>query len=367
MNDLSRITITEYTSEVCVQTEGSLEQTYEDFTKSNQKVIRDLKKKNEVLERQCEELRTKLTLAESKTRYTVTDLEDNDKLCNYVTGISFGVVLRELYEALEQNLPKLSPNEKEKMFVLALRKLRLNEPFHTLALLYGLHQSTVSNRIYHVLNQIYPFMQALVVWPERETLKTHMPAAFREKYGDRVTIILDCFEIPIESPRSEEMVANANVYSFYKHHKTIKVLAGITPNGTYSFISEAFGGRTSDQKITQMSGILDLIIEGDFVLADRGFLIEDLLKQKKASLAIPAFKKANRQLQPLDAYDSKELSSLRIHVERMIGSLRQKMQILTNTVPITLLERWNNNVPVIDQILKISAAIVNLCPSIVSE
>ncbi|XP_062700615.1 uncharacterized protein LOC134284965 [Aedes albopictus] len=312
-------------------------------------------------------LRQKLADAELATRYTVSSLESDDKKCKYITGISSGIVLRQVFEALKDDLPMLEPEHREKLFVLALRKIRLNEPFHTLGLLYGMHPSLVSDKIFHVIHCIYPFLAGLVRWPPREVLKKHMPHAFRQKYNDRVTVILDCFEVPIETPRAEEMVANANVYSFYKHHKTIKVLAGVTPDGCYSFISEAFGGRTSDKQITSMSGFLDLLEEGDFVLADRGFLIEDLLRQKNASISIPAFKKTNRQLQPLDACDSKEISALRIHVERMIGSLRQKMLILTDIIPITLLERWNSGTPALDQIIKIAAGIVNLCPSIVPQ
>lgn len=367
MQTPSRDHITHLTSDVCVQTESDLDNKGKESTKRNEATIRELEKQNGVLQRRCLHLSHKLDVVERSTRYTVTDLEASDGLCNYITGISSSAVLRELFEAVKHNLPNLSPLEKEKLFVMAFRKLRLNEPFHTLALLYGMHQSTIADRFYQVVNQIYPFMKSLVTWPDRENLKKHMPAAFRAKYGDKATIILDCFEVPIESPRSEEMTSNANVYSYYKHHKTIKILAGVAPNGVYSFISEAFGGRTSDQKVTEMSGILDLIQDGDFVLADRGFLIEELLKQKNASLAIPAFKKANRQLQPLDAYDSKELSALRIHVERMIGSLRQKILVLMQTIPISMLERWNGDVLAIDQIIKIAAAIVNLCPSIVSE
>lgn len=218
-----------------------------------------------------------------------------------------------------------------------------------------------------MIHCIYPFFSGLVKWPSRDILKKHMPSAFREKYGDRVTIILDCFEIPIESPKNEEMITNANVYSFYKLHKTYKILAGITPAGCYSFISETFGGRISDKQITLMSGILDNINEGDFVMADRGFLIRDLLAQKNAVLSVPVFKKANKQLQPLDACISKDLSALRIHVERLIGSLRQKVLMLSDKIPISTLQRRNNGVPALDQIVKIAAGIVNICPSIVPQ
>lgn len=67
----------------------------------------------------------------------------------------------------------------------------------------------------------------------------------------------------------------------------------------------------------------------------------------------------------MDAIQSKELSSLRIHVERLIGVLRQKFLILSDKLPISMLERWNNGMLAMDQILVISAALVNLCPSVV--
>lgn len=102
-------------------------------------------------------------------------------------------------------------------------------------------------------------------------------------------------------------------------------------------------------------------------MADRGFLIETLLAPLNASVSYPAFKKRNQQLEPLDAIASKELSSLRIHVERLIGVLRQKFMILTGIVPITLLQRWNDDMLAIDQILIVSSALVNLCPSVVGN
>jgi hypothetical protein len=51
----------------------------------------------------------------------------------------------------------------------------------------------------------------------------------------------------------------------------------ITPTGSISYVSKAFGGRTSDKVITQHSGYLDKLEHGDQVLADRGFLIAEEL------------------------------------------------------------------------------------------
>ena len=47
------------------------------------------------------------------------------------------------------------------------------------------------------------------------------------------------------------------------------------------------GGRTSDKHIVEHSGFLDKLDYHDTVLADKGFEIEDLLKQKGVKLNVP--------------------------------------------------------------------------------
>ena len=50
---------------------------------------------------------------------------------------------------------------------------------------------------------------------------------FRANYGTKISVIMDCFEIFIESLR-----ARALTWSTYKHHNTVKYLIGIAPQGT---------------------------------------------------------------------------------------------------------------------------------------
>ena len=76
---------------------------------------------------------------------------------------------------------------------------------------------------------------------------------FRTFFGNCVCI-LDCTEIFIERPSN--LQARAQTWSEYKDHNTIKVLVAITPQGSISFLSKAWGGRASDKYITEHCDVL---------------------------------------------------------------------------------------------------------------
>ena len=123
-----------------------------------------------------------------------------------------------------------------------------------------------------------------------------MPQCFKFSFGTKTTAIIDCFEIFIEKPTN--LLARAQTFSSYKHN-TIKVLIGITPQGTISYVSEASGGRTSDKFLTENCGILGKVVPGDMVMADRGFTIHESVAFKGAKLVIPAFTKGRINLTQL--------------------------------------------------------------------
>jgi len=211
-------------------------------------------------------------------------------------------------------------------------------------------------------------LSPLIHWPEREDLWKTMPMCFKYAFGNKVTVIIDCFEVFIEKPTN--LMARAQTFSSYKHHNTIKILIGITPQGTVSFVSEAWGGRTSDKFLSENCGFLEKLLRGDMVMADRGFTVNESVGLKQAKLVIPVFTKGKSQLDPVDVEKTRGIASVRIHVERVIGLLRRKYTILEGTLPTDFLRGNPNGLPeaqvlIIDRIIRVCSALVNLYPSIV--
>ena len=104
---------------------------------------------------------------------------------------------------------------------------------------------------------------------------------------------------------------------------------------------------------------LDLIQNGDVILADRGFHIADELAIRGARLEMPAFTKGKKQLSASEIEHSRQLAHVRIHVEQVIGQLKKKYTLLQGTLPITMIKR-QCNVDLIDKILVVTAALTNL-------
>ncbi len=70
------------------------------------------------------------------------------------------------------------------------------------------------------------------------------------------------------------------------------------------------------------------------MLADRGFDIKDSVGMMCAEVKIPAFTKSRCQLDAKDVEDIRAIAQLRIHVEKVIGSLHNKYTLSHNTIPI---------------------------------
>ena len=104
-----------------------------------------------------------------------------------------------------------------------------------------------------------------------------------------------------------------------------------------SFVSKGWGGRVSDKHLTENCGILNYLQPGDQILADRRFTVQDSVGLYCAEVKVPPFTKGKKQLSRLGSDIARQLSRVRIHVERVIGSLRQKYTILHSTLAINMI------------------------------
>ena len=292
-------------------------------------------------------------------------LENDDKRTHYYTGLPSYSVFATLLELLSQATKPylhfgLSPGDQ---FLMVLIKLRHADPHQHLGYQFGVHITRVSKIFNHWINIMYVELQPLIKWPEREMLRKTLPACFKQQYS-RATCIIDCSEIFIQRPTS--LTARSQTYSNYKSHNTVKFLIAISPTGAIIFVSKCWGGRASDKHITAHSGFLRRLMHGDLVLADRGFDIAEALACYGATLAIPPFTKGKPQLSSREVETARELSSVRIHVERAIGRLK-KYKLLQATLPISLIKNPRDQGHcLIDKILFVCSALCNLQPPLVS-
>ena len=88
------------------------------------------------------------------------------------------------------------------------------------------------------------------------------------------------------------------------------------------FISDFYPGSISDKELTRCSGILDLLEEGDSVMADRGFDIKEDLDLLGVRLNIPQFMKGKKQLNDEELVETRRIATLRIHIERAMEQLK---------------------------------------------
>ena len=222
----------------------------------------------------------------------------------------------------------LSPEEE---LFMVLSRLRCGFLGQDLAHRYGVSPSHISRIWTTWITFLCHRLRSLPIWPSGEFVDTCMPTCFKNAFP-KTRVIIDCTEILIEMPTSCR--SQCVTFSSYKNHNTAKGLLGIAPTGYPCFVSKLYAGRMSDKKITHDCGILDLLEEGDQIMADRGFDIADDLPAG-VTLNIPAFLSGDEQLTVKDEIATRRIASVRVHVERAISRIKN-YRILHQVVPLTM-------------------------------
>lgn len=318
----------------------------------------------------CEEsaLPTSVTPAVTDTICTFFSLQpslsSHDVLLFY-TGLcsdTFDKLFAFCCGVVKAELTKLTLRDE---LILTLMKLRLNLLNEDIGYRFGIHKTSVSKIFHKWLHILYVKLKDFIAWPERSIVRKTLPAIFKPHFS-KVVCIIDCTEIFIERPLN--LLARAQTFSNYKKHNTVKFLIGITPTGCISFVSKAWGGRVSDDELTRSSGIFNKLCPGDVIMADRGFRLQEDLGLLQCELIVPAFTKGKKQLPPKDVEKSRALSHVRIHIERVIGVLKNRYTMLQGTLPISLVKRpSDSDITTVDKVMTVCAALCNLGDSVVPK
>ncbi|KAF4525177.1 hypothetical protein B566_EDAN013411 [Ephemera danica] len=254
--------------------------------------------------------------------------------CKFYSGLPdksvFDVMLKHIATRLEKPKKEFKKINQEEKFLIVLMKIRLNLKNKLLADIFDVSEGFISKLFLRWMPHVAKTFSYLIEWPTKQSVNT-------------------------QKPTNQE--AQTLVFSSYKNNQTNKFLVAIAPNGSIIFISDAWGGHSSDKEITLKSGLLKLLKPYDVVLADKGFLVQDELIKMKVKFVMPSFKSSESQLTSAEVMHSQNVSNLRIHVERVIGPIRNFKML--NDIVIT------RSFKTINYIVQTCCGIVNLNPPIV--
>ncbi|KAL0829615.1 hypothetical protein ABMA28_003121 [Loxostege sticticalis] len=165
-----------------------------------------------------------------------------------------------------------------------------------------------SNIFFKNIPLIASVMRPFIVSLDRELIKKMLPMALRHKYH-KVSCLIDCLEIEVQKPSKPN---------------TIKYLISCTPNSLVNYISYGYGGLITDTCIVETSDFSKCLQPNMCVMVDRGFKhVEVYLRKMGVLLVRPPSVVSGAKLTKAEAKETKQIASLRIHIERVIRRLRE--------------------------------------------
>ncbi|PFX26981.1 RNA-directed DNA polymerase from mobile element jockey [Stylophora pistillata] len=189
----------------------------------------------------------------------------------------------------------------------------------------------VQKRALRILFPALSYKDAIVA-ANSTRLNKHMPN-FSSPCTQHCRAIIDAHEIKVQAPSS--LVLNSEMYPSHESHTTYQGNVVISPSGEIIHTSSLFEGSISDKELIKQSSLLPLLQPGDQIMADKGFVIQDILTPLGCSVVMPSFLSSKQQFSKGELRESKKIHILRVHVERAIRRV-EEFHFFDRVIPLTM-------------------------------
>ncbi|EDW10269.1 uncharacterized protein LOC6580496 [Drosophila mojavensis] len=183
---------------------------------------------------------------------------------------------------------------------IALRKLRLNEPFALLAEFFELSELEVEQTFKHTIVKLARCLRPLIRWPDAkhysERLK-HMPLAYRANML-HVRSVIEC----VETDLSEKLNFGCGSYKF---------ILCLNTNGIISYVSDTYRGDCDDLQLFEASNFKDVIPKYLTLCAEPGQAVKRLPKANADDILTDEEYEAQDEQEPkpiFSKYDEQRLA-----------------------------------------------------------
>ena len=237
----------------------------------------------------------------------------------------------------------------ENQLLLTLFKLRSNTPESLIAKQMHIGNGSVSQIFKFWVKLMYRKFKLFNTNASLQKLTEVMPEEVKASFPN-CREIFDATEINTQKP--SDPIAQKLLWSNYKHGHTVKVQIGCSPSGVVSSVSDTYGGGTSDKKLFELSGIVDKFEDGEGIMVDKGYLIQDLLQGTGVELLRPPFLVKGSQFSEADRTEGRLIARHRGVIEN-VNSKIKSFKILSQKVPINML-------PIINEIVFVCSFLTTL-------
>ena len=297
--------------------------------------------------------------------FTAKRFEQDSGSIKYYTGFEnyrhfyfFFCILGEVTSHLIGLPPKLNMSPVDQLF-LTMIKLRQGKDDVEVGILFGIRRDQVSEVFNVWIIFLYFQLKEINIWPSKDVIDQHMPSGFKKLFPT-TRVILDATEFPIQKP--SDVNHQSATFSTYKNKNTFKCLIGCSPRGAVTFVSDAYGGSTSDRQIFERSVLCTdstRFESKDSIMADRGIMVQDLMAPKNVFVNTPTMLKGKSQFEPATVVKDRRVASKRINIERVIG--------LAKTYTILKKDFSAQKLPQANRIIQVCFMLVNFRKSIVKK